>query len=438
MKHTVLRHHELRNALLAQCQLSDSHPVQLRVAVEEPSDLILWLQAQKHRPRLFWTDRRREHRVAAAGKVRTWPDLASAQAAIKACDPSLRVYGGWAFNTQNPSTQNPWKKWPTQYFFLPRWEMRQTPENKKYLCLNLWGDASREIEITQALEQLILPKSQDQPLSSSFVLEALHDTPNRQGWNDMLISAQKHFDSGHLQKLVLSKVSCSKVPGLQLHLMQRLLDRQRQAYHFWFEPFENSVLWGASPERLYTRTGRIVKTEALAGTRPSPENPDQVLAFRDELLHSPKEQQENERVQEHIEKRLGPLSSSFWMEPLTVIQAGPVQHLYRQIKAEIHPGIQDDQLVKTLHPTPAVSGYPSQLAIEALEDIEPHERGWYTGALGWISSGAAEWTVVLRVALWQDNCMYFYTGAGIMPDSDPDAEWDELEAKLLSLKTLFY
>ena len=438
MKHTVLCHHELQNALLAQCQLSDTHPVHLQVPVEEPADLISWLQAQVHRPRLFWTDRRRAHRVAAAGKVRTWSDLASAQAALKDCDPRLRVYGGWAFNPRKPSRQKPWQEWPTELFFLPRWEMRQTPDNKKLLCLNLWGDASRETEIAQALQQLILPEYSAPAPSTSLVLETLHDTPNRQGWHDMLGQARQHFDSDHLQKLVLSKVSCSKVIGLQLHLMQRLLERQRQAYHFWFEPFENSVLWGASPERLYAREGRRVKTEALAGTRPCPENPDQAQAFRDELLHSPKEQQENERVQEHIEKRLGPLSDSFWMEPLTVIQAGPVQHLYRQIKAEIRPGIQDTQLVETLHPTPAVSGYPSHLAIDALEGIEPHERGWYTGALGWISSEAAEWTVVLRVALWHDDCMYFYTGAGIMPDSDPDAEWDELEAKLLSLKTLFY
>lgn len=438
MKHTVLRHHELRKALLAQCQLSDTHPVHLQVPIAEPSDLILWLQAQPHRPRLFWTDRRREHRVAAAGEVRTWPDLASAQAAIKDCEPNLRVYGGWAFNPRRVSHQAPWQAWPTQHFFLPRWELRQTPENKRYLCLNLWGELSREAEINLALEQLVLPEHQEAPLSPSLMLEALHDTPNLQGWHSMLAQAKGHFESGHLQKLVLSKVSCSKVPGLNLHLMQRLLDRQRQAYHFWFEPFENSVLWGASPERLYTREGRIVKTEALAGTRPCPENPDQALAYRDALLHSPKEQQENERVQEHIEKRLGPLSSSFWMEPLTVIQAGPVQHLYRQIKAEIHPDIQDVQLVKTLHPTPAVSGYPSHLAIDALEAIEPQDRGWYTGALGWLSSAAAEWTVVLRVALWQEECMYFYTGAGIMPDSDPDAEWEELEAKLLSLKTLFY
>lgn len=442
MKHTLLRHEALREALRSQCQLTDAHPVQLQVPVAQCSDLISWLQAQAVCPRLFWTDRRREHLVAAAGEVQRWDSLQAVQDALKQLPREMRIYGGWAFAPASAHAEiadpNPWQDWPDEYFFLPRWELRQQHQ-KEYLCLNLWGTLSREAEIDLALSQLTVPEpASPQATYPPLRLETLHDTPDLEGWQQMLRQAQAQFAQDKLQKLVLSKVSCSKVSHLPLAFMQRLLDRQRQAYHFWFEPFEDHVLWGASPERLYTREGRIVKTEALAGTRPRPENPELALAFRDELLHSPKEQQENERVQEHIERRLGPLSSSFWMEPLTVIQAGPVQHLYRQIKAEIHETIQDTELVRTLHPTPAVSGYPSSSAIAALKAIEPHARGWYTGALGWISAEAAEWTVVLRVALWQNQCMYFYTGAGIMPDSDPLAEWEELEAKLLSLKTLFY
>lgn len=438
MEHTLLRHEALREALRSQCQLNDTHPAQLQVPLTQCRDLIDWLQAQPVCPRLFWTDRRREHQVAAAGEVQRWDSLASVQAALKTLPRDMRIYGGWAFDADpTAGAPNPWQAWPTEYFFLPRWELRQQGDTA-VLCLNLWGNLSREAEIAEALAQLVLPEEPVEHPALPLRLETLHDTPDLTGWQEMLAQAQAQFAQGHLQKLVLSKVSCSKVSHLPLDFMRRLLERQRQAYHFWFEPFQGQVLWGASPERLYTREGRIVKTEALAGTRPRPENPELALAFRDELLHSPKEQQENERVQEHIERRLGPLSSSFWMEPLTVIQAGPVQHLYRQIKAEIHETIQDTDLVRTLHPTPAVSGYPSSGAIEALKHIEPHARGWYTGALGWISADAAEWTVVLRVALWQQQCMYFYTGAGIMPDSDPQAEWEELEAKLLSLKTLFY
>lgn len=455
MKHTLLRHEALRSALMSQCQLSDTHPVQLQIPVQDMDDLVVWLEAQTQRPRLFWTDRRRTHRVAACGVVQRWESLEQVQTALKTLPAAFRVYGGWAFNPEAQKQHldkhaahtaasttaipnaNPWQNWPGHYFFLPRWELRQDKHGET-LCLNLWGNLDRSKEIDLALEILQTPApTGSTPPQTPLPLETLHDTPDLAGWQDMLKQARTHFDDNTLQKIVLSKVSCSKVPQLPLCFMKRLLERQRQAYHFWFEPFENNVLWGASPERLYTRQGRIVKTEALAGTRPRPANTDAALAYRDELLHSPKEQQENERVQEHIEHRLGPLSSSFWMEPLTVIQAGPVQHLYRQIKAEVHPEIQDAELVRTLHPTPAVSGYPSAAAITALESIEPHARGWYTGALGWISAEAAEWTVVLRVALWQEQCMYFYTGAGIMPDSDPVAEWKELEVKLLSLKTLF-
>lgn len=405
-------------------------PVQL--AVELPfMPAEDWLDSLKALPRWFWTDRLLSQVVAAAGEVLVWHDLQSVQQFLRSAPHAMRCYGGWSFEADT-ALQPPWQAWQPVHFFLPRWELRQLNEHS-LLCVNL-VESQKLQELEQAFE-LLQPAETQVP---DPLLGELNHWPGREDWLRMVQAAQQTLQRTGLKKVVLSRVSQTHLPALSPRLMGRLLARRRQAYHFWFQPQADQVLWGASPERLYARQGRLIQTEALAGTRPLPENPELAEAYRQELLHSAKEQQENERVQQHLELGLKYLTLNLEMRPLTVIQAGPVQHLYRQFAGRLLEGVTDQQILQALHPTPAVSGFPSAEARQVLTQLEPHERGWYTGAMGWISADAAEWCVVLRAALWQHQQLHFYTGAGIMPDSDPAAEWDELEAKLLSLKTLFY
>ncbi len=408
-------------------------PIQLAIEVQEPS-IIEWLNQRAAMPRWFWSDRSLSQQVAACGQVQAWNSLHAVQQFLQQAPREMRCYGGWGFD-QYRQYKAPWQHWPSTLFVLPRWELRQLGDYQ-LLCVNLLAPSEQKsAELETAFDLL---KAVSQELTSTGALSKLHETPDQAAWHQMLAQAQTILDQGHLQKVVLSRETCSSLAHLGLDLMQRLIERKRQAYHFWFQPQAGEILWGASPERLYARQGRLIQTEALAGTRPLPNDSQAAELFRQELLHSPKEQQENERVQQHLESQLSGLTEDLLVRPLTVVQAGPVQHLYRQLEGRLHLSVRDTDLKNALHPTPAVSGYPSAEAMAVLQALEPHERGWYTGALGWVSHEAAEWCVTLRAALWSQDCLHFYTGAGIMPESDPAAEWQELEAKLLSLKTLFY
>lgn len=408
-------------------------PIQLAIEVQEPS-IIEWLNQRSALPRWFWSDRSLSQQVAASGQVQSWDSLHAVQQFLQQAPHEMRCYGGWGFD-QSRKYGAPWQDWPGTQFFLPRWELRQLGDYQ-LLCVNLIAPAGEKLAELEAAVELLRPVWR--PATSTGPLAELQETPDESAWYQMLAQAQVILDQDRLQKIVLSRESSSSLTDLGLDLMQRLLERQRQAYHFWFQPQSDEILWGASPERLYARQGRLIQTEALAGTRPLPSDRRLADRFRRELLNSPKEQQENERVQQYLESQLCPLTEELVVRPLSVVRAGPVQHLYRQLEGRLHLSVRDTDLKDALHPTPAVSGFPSPEAMAILQKLEPHERGWYTGALGWISNEAAEWCVTLRAALWSQGCLHFYTGAGIMPDSDPAAEWQELEAKLLSLKTLFY
>ncbi|MGL5309601.1 MAG: chorismate-binding protein, partial [Plesiomonas shigelloides] len=96
----------------------------------------------------------------------------------------------------------------------------------------------------------------------------------------------------------------------------------------------------------------------------------------------------------------------------------------------------DAQCLTWLHPTAAVAGLPREPARRFIHEHEPFERGWYAGSVGHISRERAEFTVAIRSALIQQNQVHLFAGAGIVPGSDPEAEWQEIERKAAGLRTL--
>ncbi len=111
---------------------------------------------------------------------------------------------------------------------------------------------------------------------------------------------------------------------------------------------------------------------------------------------------------------------------------GPVAHLATPIRgrlADPAPGALD--LVRLLHPTPAVGGTPGAAALDAIRTLEGFDRGRYAGPVGWVDArGDGEWAIALRGAELDGTRARLVAGAGIVAGSDPEAEWAETQAKL--------
>ena len=94
------------------------------------------------------------------------------------------------------------------------------------------------------------------------------------------------------------------------------------------------------------------------------------------------------------------------------------------------------ELLKKLHPTPAVGGFPRAEAVKFIQQHEDFDRGWYAAPIGWINtSGNGEFAVAIRSGLIMKNQVRFFAGCGIVQDSDPQKEWEETNMKFIPMLT---
>ncbi|MFZ4099283.1 MAG: chorismate-binding protein [Chlamydiia bacterium] len=201
----------------------------------------------------------------------------------------------------------------------------------------------------------------------------------------------------------------------------------------WTPPQETArpTHWAAAtPELLFHRQNEWVESEALAGTLPrrSDNNDD---ATGQQLISSPKYRLECELVRDHIVEvfsRLG--MTDLQVGALGVVSYPHLMHLRIRIRAR-WPQYDDQQLLKALHPTPAVCGFPQDVSSQLRRTIETRDRGWYTSAVGYSTPQRGWFAVMLRCAeILDPHTLRLWAGAGLTATSDPLMEWEELNTKL--------
>lgn len=261
--------------------------------------------------------------------------------------------------------------------------------------------------------------------------------------------ALARFARGELDKVVLSRtleIHCEHGPNVRA-LVKKLAQRNQNGYTFAVnlknidnDRIDPSVhaLVGASPELLISRQGIKIIANPLAGSEPRSDDPiiDQQRA--EQLLRSEKDRREHALVIKAIEEALRPFCRTLNIpaEP-SLISTPAMWHLSTTIHAELKdPATTSLQLALALHPTPAVCGYPAAAARHAISEIEPHDRGLFTGIVGWCdASGDGEWVVTIRCAEIKGRNVRLYAGAGIVAGSDPQKELAETGAKFKTMLT---
>ncbi len=191
-------------------------------------------------------------------------------------------------------------------------------------------------------------------------------------------------------------------------------------------------LWiGASPEILIERQKDRVYSMALAGTRPLPvlETEEEPRPWR------PKEILEQGLVLRYLQHRFLGLGLEPQTGPTNNLQSGPVEHLHTEVHAST--SLTCYQMAMALHPSPAIAGEPSEQALDYLLFNEPHPRELYGGFWGFLDAeGCGRLSVNLRCLRWYPDRVVLYVGAGILADSDPEAEWQETCRKASTLLNL--
>lgn len=259
--------------------------------------------------------------------------------------------------------------------------------------------------------------------SHAMALELRSDKKAKSEYLALVSGVLSEIKAGRLSKVVVSRKLEIPYESFPLNIFQNLLFQHADAFcYLWFHP--EAGLWlGASPELLMSFDDCLLTTYALAGTQP--------FIPGNEPQWNIKEIEEQEYVTHFILDQLSSLNLSTEASDPVSVRAGKIWHLKSEIKAHV-PDLGIKNIIKCLHPTPAVCGLPKPGAIEFILKHENYDRKFYTGFLGelnLIKEGQCDFFVNLRCMEWRNNLATLFVGGGITNRSVPEAEWEETEHK---------
>ncbi|MBN4863536.1 MULTISPECIES: isochorismate synthase [Providencia] len=396
---------------------------------------LAWLSSQACYPQFYWYQRTGAEECSALGRVKSFCSIEDAEYFLSQNPqiPDVRLWGLNGWNAVGDGLTDEEKQQAT-YCFLPRLEIHRL---RSTINVNLNIDGKDDIQAAILfLSQLTAAPDVSLTLSAS-ITEQKH-IPCHDEWCRLLNCAISDMKAGKMEKVVMARET-------QLTLsnaisVAELLSASQQVnhycYHFMMAFDKHSGFISSTPERLYLRQGTQLNSEALAGTVAN--DPDDNIAAEQAkwLMEDKKNQHENLVVVDDICQQLQGAVTGVDVSSAKVIRLRKIQHLYRSIVATlIEPS--DSDCLQRLQPTAAVCGLPRQAARQFLAKNEPFSRGWYAGTGGFISLNKSEFAVSLRCAQINGSQVSLYSGAGIVRDSAPEQEWEEIENKAAGLKSLF-
>ncbi len=418
----------------------------VRVAVPAgPVNPFGWLREQRLFPKTYWSGRGERTGVAAVGvsdvrETGLTEDSGSLSRLLASLPDTggARYYGGGRFDALRQPGEE-WAAFGAYRFVLPRFELHADGAGTTLVCnLVLPRDAQGAPEILEQVEELSLPAG---AFGASLPIPVSRkDSPDFRGWKANVERALRAFSQGHLGKVVLARRAEIGLDG-ELEatlLLESLEEATPNCFHFYFQPEDGVAFLGASPERLFNRDGRSILSEAVAGTRPRGVSSEDDEGLLDDLMHSAKDRFEHAFVRTGIGEALAPLCEELETGgDVAEMKLARGRHLRSRVRGTLKEGVTDAVVLEALHPTPAVGGHPRDPALEEIRGLEPFDRGWYAGPVGWLGADASEFAVGIRSALVRGRTLDLYSGAGIVSGSVPDEEWAEIEQKIGDFTGMF-
>ena len=360
--------------------------------------------------------------LRASGPMR-WRDIAAQARSLRVTGP-VRFLGGGAF-APGAADRAPWQGFGDAWFVLPRWTYVCDAQGAQ-LVLALDGSETRaqwdgELATLQAAFDAA-PVAAGQPAVVELQ-RADGDEYRRQ-----VAAITAAIPRGACSKIVAARTCTVALAGRvrEAGMLAALDARHADCVRLLVRPPGAGTLVAATPERLVRRTGELVECDALAGTRS--ENADALMA-------SAKDRREHDLVVTAIRAALEDAGATVDApaEPL-VRTLRHVVHLHTPFRAVLDRPRHVLELVERLHPTPAVGGTPTPVAVEWIRTHEPVQRGWYASPVGWFDGdGNGEFAVAIRSGVLAGNRAHLWAGGGIVAGSDPDYELAETELKLRAM-----
>jgi len=248
---------------------------------------------------------------------------------------------------------------------------------------------------------------------------------------------KEYIAAGDVYQLVLS-VRFSGRCDLDPFEAYRALRLLNPSPYMYFCELGERVIVGSSPEALVKLSGRHAQMRPIAGTRPRGADPAQDLALEAELLADPKENAEHVMLVDLARNDLGRVAQagSVHVSPFCSIERySHVMHIVSGVNGLIAPGMDAFDLFAAAFPAGTLVGAPKVRAMEIIDELEPVRRGFYGGTVGYFGHGGdMDQAITIRTMVFHGDTYSFQAGAGIVADSVPISEYQEVFAKSAVLR----
>jgi anthranilate synthase component 1 len=250
-------------------------------------------------------------------------------------------------------------------------------------------------------------------------------------------ACKEYIASGDIYQIVLSVLFRGKtdVAPFQVYRALRLLNPS--PYMFFFD-FDDLQVVGSSPEALVKLNGNTASLRPIAGTLPRGATSEEDLANEEALLADPKEAAEHVMLVDLARNDLGRVASagSVRVDPYRAIERySHVMHIVSGVEGELDPSHDQFDLFAASFPAGTLVGAPKVRAMEIIEEMEGVGRGLYAGTAGYFGlSGDMDQAITIRTLVFSGDEYSFQAGAGIVADSVPAKEYQEVMAKSAILR----
>lgn len=296
-----------------------------------------------------------------------------------------------------------------------------------------WFGKARHALSTEELRRICEDYLAQSSLTAASLMTASWSEPRLEDFAEALSMIQARIEKQEIQKAVpavFAQTPHTVKPQDRAQMLLKLSEAPSTLYVYGFWQNGEGVL-GATPETLFDFSQGVLQTMALAGTCPKNESPE-----RESLLRDEKEMLEHRLVAEDIKERLSVWGSVQSIGPY-ILELPTLYHLKTDLRVNCQNQPDFVELVKTLHPTPALGVAPrsaGHLWMQALPGQQG--RGRFGGPIAFIGAEEALCLVGIRNLQWNKDSAMIGSGCGVVAASELEREWRELFQKRLSVKKI--
>jgi len=315
------------------------------------------------------------------------------------------------------------------------------------LYLVVYADARQNDAFAKARERLeLLRQRLAEPLSQALILAqpaaepplcaALERSISEAAFVEAAQRAKDAILAGELMQAQISQRITLSFEASALSLYRALRSVNPSPYMYYFDFGDHHVV-GASPEILVRLSGETVTLRPIAGTRPRGKTAAEDAAIAAELLADPKERAEHVMLIDLGRNDVGRIAAPGSVkvtEQMVIERYSHVMHIVSNVEGRLTPGRDAIDVLKASFPAGTVTGAPKVRAMQLIDELEPVKRGIYSGAVGYLGfNGDMDVAIAIRTAVIKDGRLHVQAAAGVVADSDPQAEWRETEHKARAL-----